>query len=268
MKVLQFGATGPDVRALQEALNDRALNRGLPRIAEDGEYGRSTEAAAKRMARMLGALEATIARPGTSVGEQRIIRWPSSRTPAQYARAAGRRRAADRATAAGPAAALKWARQWIGKTEDPPGSNKAPWGLTSWQQAFGSWLVGQAWCGTFVGTALKNAGVVGVSSRVAAVLLILDDAIHGRNGMKAVLYRRSAGMGDVSFGRPGDLLGLFGESTHVAMVEKRVVGGYQTIEGNTSPGNAGSQANGGGCQRRIRPDSAVVYVVRPNYPEG
>jgi hypothetical protein len=99
-------------------------------------------------------------------------------------------------------------------------------------------------------------------------VLILDDAIHGRNGMKAVLYRRSAGMGDVSFGRPGDLLGLFGESTHVAMVERRVVGGYQTIEGNTSPGNAGSQANGGGCFRRLRPDSAVVYVVRPNYPEG
>jgi hypothetical protein len=264
MQTLKLGSTGPDVRALQAAINARAAARGLPAIDVDGEYGAETEAAAKRLARALGALEATIAKPGTSIGEQRIIRWPTSRTPAQYARAAGRRRA----TPAGAQAALRWARLWIGKTEQPPGSNKAPWGLTAWQQALGSWLIGQAWCGTFVGTALKHAGVNGVTARVAGVILILDDALNHRNGMRSVLYRRSTRHGDVSFGRPGDLLGLFGERTHVGMIEKRIPGGYQTVEGNTSPGAGGSQSNGGGCFRRTRPDSAVVYIVRPAYPEA
>ncbi len=167
----------------------------------------------------------------------------------------------------GPQRALKWARQWVGKTEHPAGSNRAPWGLTDWQQSLGSWLVGAAWCGTFVGTALKNAGVKGITSRVAGVVLILDDAMHGRNGMKSVLYRRSTGMGDVSFGRPGDLVGLFGESTHVGIIEKNAPGAFICLEGNTSPGAGGSQSNGGGCFRRTRPHSAVAYVVRPAYPE-
>ncbi len=266
MQTLKPGSTGPDVRALQVALNQRSRLRGLPLIDVDGEYGAETDAAAKRAARALGALEATIAKPGTSVGEQRIIRWPLSRTPAQYARARGRARAADPAT--GPQAALKWAREWVGKTEQPPGSNKAPWGLTAWQHAIGPWLVGQAWCGTFVGTALTHAGVTGVTSRVAAVILILDDALHSRNAMKSVVYRRKTGHGSVTAGKPGDLVGLFGESTHVGMIEKRVPGGWQTIEGNTSPGNSGSQSNGGGCFRRTRPDAAVVYIVRPAYPEA
>lgn len=179
-----------------------------------------------------------------------------------------RRNAQLNPPAVGAQKALQWARKWVGMTEHPAGSNKAPWGLTAWQSELGSWLVGQAWCGTFVGTALKNAGVQGVTSRVAAVVLILDDALNHRNGMKAVLYRRSTRHGDVSFGRPGDLVGLFGESTHVGMIEKRVPGGFVCLEGNTSPGNSGSQSNGGGCFRRTRPDSAVVYIVRPAYPEN
>jgi hypothetical protein len=58
---------------------------------------------------------------------------------------------------------------------------------------------------------------------------------------------------------------LFGTSTHVGLIEKRVPSGYQTIEGNTSPGNAGSQSNGGGCFRRVRPYSSVVACCRPRY---
>ncbi len=100
MQTLKPGSAGPDVRALQAALNDRARPRGLPLVTVDGTYDTATMKSAERVARALGALEATIAKPGTSVGEQRIIRWPASRTPAQYARAAGRRRAARRAVAA------------------------------------------------------------------------------------------------------------------------------------------------------------------------
>ncbi len=99
MQTLKPGSAGPDVRALQAALNDRARPRGLPVVAVNGAYDSTTAKSAERDARALGALEATIAKPGTSVGEQRIIRWPASRSPAQYARAAGRRRAARAAVA-------------------------------------------------------------------------------------------------------------------------------------------------------------------------
>lgn len=270
MVPLRAGSRRPAVALLQRAINDRGKTRGWPPLAIDGELGPLTRNAAERACRELGALEATltVARVArvVTVGMQRMIRWPDRRTAAQLARAK-QRAARTAATSRGPDAALRWARQWVGRTEQPPGSNKAPWGLTAWQQHLGAWLVGQAWCGVFVGTALTHAGVR-VTSRVAAVLLILDDAQHGRNGFKRVVYRRSTGTGSVSAGQPGDAIGLFGESTHVALIEKRVPGGYQTIEGNTSAGNAGSQSNGGGCFRRTRPDSAVVYIARPDYPGG
>lgn len=176
-----------------------------------------------------------------------------------------RKRQLANRSSTGPHVALRWARDYVGNTESPPGSNKGEWGLTNWQRTLGEWLVGQPWCGTFVGTALIRAGVKGINSRVAAVVLILEDAMNGRNGFRSVVYRRQTGHGAVSKGRLGDLVGLYGESTHVAMIEKRVPGGYATVEGNTSPGASGSQANGGGVYRRIRPDSAVVYIVRPDW---
>ncbi len=199
----------------------------------------------------------------TTVEAARIHKWEKRIDEAE--RMIAKRNAQLHPPLVGPQKALAFLRGYVGKTEQPPGSNRAPWGLTDWQSALGSWLVGQAWCGTACGTALINAGVQGITSRVAAVVLILDDAINSRNGMRCVIYRRKTGQGSIASARPGDLVGLFGESTHVAMVEKRVPGGLQTLEGNTSPGNGGSQAAGGGVWRRTRPDSAVVYVVRPDW---
>lgn len=83
--------------------------------------------------------------------------------------------------------------------------------------------------------------------------------------MKNVVYRRRTGTGSVTAGQPGDLVGLFGEGTHVGMIVKRIAGGYENAEGNTGSGSAGSQSNGGMLARRQRPDSAVVYIVRPRY---
>lgn len=265
MVPLKVGSKRTAVLLLQRGYNERAAQRpGWDRLEEDGELGPRTFEAVLMASEALGALAATLAtarRTKTvSVGLQRMVRWPERRSKAQLKRALLRGKEPE----AGPEAALAWARRWIGKTEDPPGSNRAGWGLTEWQRALGSWLVGQPWCGIFAGTALKNAGVR-ITSRVAAVSLILDDALNGRNGFDRVIFRRRTGAGSVGAGRPGDLVGLFGESTHVGTIEKRVPGGYQTIEGNTSSGSSGSQSNGGGCFRRTRPDSAVVYIVRPKW---
>lgn len=156
-------------------------------------------------------------------------------------------------------ATLTEARKWIGKTESPYGSNKAPWGLMAWQSALGSWLVGQAWCGTFVYHCLTVGGKVeGLTYRCAAVRFIEEDARAGRNGWKKTVPIKDA--------LPGDAVTFFG-GAHVGIVEvNHYAQGYlTTIEGNTSAGNSGSQSNGGGCFRRTRPLSAVHVVCRPRY---
>lgn len=52
------------------------------------------------------------------------------------------------------------------------------------------------------------------------------------------------------------------------LIEKRVPGRYICVGGNTSDRSGGSQSNGGMVARNVRPDSAVVYIVRPQYPEA
>ncbi len=201
----------------------------------------------------------------TKAEAARIHRWEKRIDEAK--RMITRREAQLNPPLVGVQKALAFLRGYIGKTEHPPGSNKAPWGLTAWQSSLGLWLVGQAWCGVTIGTAMIRAGVEGVTSRCAAVVLNLDDAINRRNGWASVVYRRKTGQGSLANAKPGDVVGLFGESTHTGMIEKRVPGAFVCLEGNTSPGNSGSQSAGGGLFRRTRPDAAVVYVIRPRYPE-
>lgn len=247
------------VRKKQKGLDVKRLQKELGVIA-DGEYGPITAGAAKDKARSLGVLSSTL-RLGVTVGVQNLILGNTHQSKSQKRRA--KKRAAK---AVGPAAAVKWASRWVGKTESPYGSNTAPWGLTSWQRAFGSWLVGAAWCGVFVGTALKNAGVKGINSRVASVALIIEDAIAGRNGWARVIYRRSTRAGSVTAGQRGDAVGLFSENTHVELIDHPVPGGYATIGGNTSPApGSGSESNGGGVYRRFRSYSDVAYIARPRY---
>jgi CHAP domain-containing protein len=72
--------------------------------------------------------------------------------------------------------------------------------------------------------------------------------------------------------QPGDLVGYHfaGEAAgidHVGIVESvdTIHGTITSIEGNTSSGVAGSQSNGGGVYRRVRPFSQVVGFGRPPY---
>jgi len=157
----------------------------------------------------------------------------------------------------GPEAALAEARKFLGKTESPYGSNLAPWGLSKWIYDRLGIRTGVAWCGISLGHWLEVAGVKGLTAHVASVYYIYSDAKAGINGFSHLVGTRD--------GQPGDAVGLFSLSTHVEIIEKRVPGGYQTIGGNTSSGNSGSQSNGGGVYRRIRPYSNVVYVARPKY---
>ena len=152
--------------------------------------------------------------------------------------------------------AIQWARKQEGTVENPPSSNRGP-GITEWQLDFGTWLVGQPWCGVFVGQALKRGGVP-VTSRVASVALIEEDAKMDRNGFKAWYGPEN--------GQRGDAAVIGGHGVHVELIRQRVPGGYMTTGGNTSSGTYGSQDNGGGVWPRFRSFSEVHGVARPDYP--
>ena len=88
-------------------------------------------------------------------------------------------------------------------------------------------------------------------------------------------YRASKG-GRIpkSQAQPGDVL-VFdwnfrtASTNHVGILEKRLSGDrFQTIEGNTSVSNVGSQDSGGRVARRIRKHSQVRYVIRPDWSKA
>ena len=72
--------------------------------------------------------------------------------------------------------------------------------------------------------------------------------------------------------RPGDVLiydfpGTAYKTDHCGICES-VSGQYVTaIEGNTSSGISGSQANGDGVYRKLRPKAHIVGAYRPDYEE-
>ena len=162
--------------------------------------------------------------------------------------------------------ALRWLSSHRGITEQPAGSNRDSRadGITAAQKRLGAWLVGLPWCGVWAGNALLAAGVKGVTYRLASVAYIEDDARAGRapfaawvapGGYKQILR--------------GDLVVLFGRGVHVETVRSfRKINGVVycvTDGGNTSSGDGGSQSNGGGSYKRVRPLSQVHGFARVDY---
>lgn len=169
--------------------------------------------------------------------------------------------------------ALRWLTKHRGLTEIPPGSNtdNRRDGIRAAQVRCangGSWLVGQPWCGTWCWNALHAAGVRGLTSRLASVALIEDDARAGRGCF--VRWVTRADRRWYRKVRRGDLVVLFGRGVHVEVVRSvwtRRAGFVITDGGNTSPeGAAGSQSNGGGSYRRRRPLSQIHGFAVVDYP--
>lgn len=154
---------------------------------------------------------------------------------------------------------LKHAATFIGETEQPPGSNQGP-NISRWQIMFLG-FDGVPWCGTFCGAMLRWAGVAGVNSRIASVALIEDDARAGRTPF-------ASWSGSAKGATPGDLAVIGGRGVHVELIETvHADGSVTTIGGNTSPGQSGSQANGGGVWRRERSVAAIHGVAHVRFPK-
>lgn len=163
----------------------------------------------------------------------------------------------------------RWLSKHRGLTEDPPNSN---WdhrqdGIAAAVRRCG-FTFPVPWCGCWAYNALDAAGVQGVSIRQASVALIEDDARHGkapfRDWVDRSEWRRVL---------RGDLVVLFGRGVHVETVRgfHRTRSGVVfavTDGGNTSSGPGGSQSNGGGAFRRVRPLADVWGFARVDYPGG
>lgn len=87
---LKPGDSGPDVRALQLALNQRAETRFYPPLVADSAVGPATMRAFRALGWALGLSEAELAAPEISVAAQGVFKDPASRSQDEIARAAAR----------------------------------------------------------------------------------------------------------------------------------------------------------------------------------
>lgn len=118
---------------------------------------------------------------------------------------------------------------------------------------------GVPFCAMFVSWVLAKAGVKCEGFPAASCGVALRAAT-----------KAGAVIADKRQARPGDIVifdwpTVAGGNDHTGIVELNRGGYIQTIEGNTSPGSAGSQGNGGGVYRRTRDWSVVQAIIRPAY---
>jgi hypothetical protein len=239
--------TGADVTGFQRDLNTRLDAWHVPhQVDVDGDYGLDTRDTAKSVLYGLGVDASASSFDGVSPTDRSKVRHGfDALTPDEQQlnkqRAEWRKRYAERFGGGAVGVALKYARDHIGVTEDPPGSNRGPQ-IDVWERACR--VLGAPWCGCFVNACLHEAGFPNTS------WLRFCPSIEGnaRGGGFGWTWHQS---GDA---RPGDLA-LYGTSiaSHVGIVEETADGvDTSTIEGNTSTGPGGSQSNGGIVARRHR----------------
>ena len=153
--------------------------------------------------------------------------------------------------------AVQWAQSKVGITERPPGSNGNPANISKWQARFGFGRC--AWCGIYVGNALLAGGVKGVTSRIASVAAIEDDARARRGPF-------SGWSPSVRGALRGDLVVIGGRGQHVELLKRPHADGSATcLGGNTSFGPGGSQSNGGAVAERHRSAAEIHGVAHVRF---
>lgn len=118
-------------------------------------------------------------------------------------------------------------------------------------------LQGASWCGGYVSWVYKHAG---------HPLPAIDRPYGFIYCPDAVIYAKQHGLWDTSgHYHPGDIIFYdwtgHGVAEHTGIVVSDDGTSIHTIEGNTSAGDAGSQANGGGVYARVRAHGATVMGV-------
>lgn len=262
MGVSSKSKTHDIIKRFQRNLNKLAGKYYLQNVTVDGQYGVETRELYRRVGYYLGLSQGIIDKGATPYA-RRIIANPSLRNPVQRARSAKRVKNINTAEKR-RLATVKWAKDQIGRHEDPNRPNRGVY-VDRWQKDFGRWMLGQPWCGAFVGYALRHAGQVNVPDGIVYTPNILAWAKNGSNGFKkGVLSYGQARAGDLAlFKFPGVSSNTV---DHVGIVVGRLKDDtVVTVEGNTSRGDGGSQDNGGGVYMRTRPREQFVGFARPRW---
>lgn len=142
---------------------------------------------------------------------------------------------------------LRKAASYIGYTER--GNN-----ITQFWERQNPSFQGGAWCAAFVVDCLEQCGNT-LLKTVPLPYYTPSMEQWARNTGRWIESRN---------GTPGDVL-IFGNdlAVHTGFLEKQISATHvQTIEGNTSNGSGGSQTNGGGVYRRIRPRSWIRGCIK------
>jgi len=253
---------GPDVRALQQAVNRELDHRklGWRKIQADGEFGRMTLHACEFLGWVLG-LPSRYFRvkggggPMVSEVAQRALRDPAARTRRDRIRERARKRKVANLRhdhRHGPRAATELIRKLAKEGVHETGStNTGEWvdRLTGY---FGLHAV--PWCGCLAGYAAKVAGGSTATTWFPYGPSIMADAKAGRNGVREVAFDQI---------EEGDVLVLWGGAHVVTAAAKPVGELIETGEGNTSPNDGDSQADGGCVAMKHRSRSDVSCVARP-----
>jgi hypothetical protein len=247
---------GDDIHTFQRTINQQFRTWKVNnQIDEDGEYGSMTREATVQVVYGLGISRGELEH-GVTPAVRIKIRNRDHRTQLELQREQERadwvRRFRRRFDGHGPKAAIAYARKHVGLTEIGQ-SNRGPL-IDRWER-FCS-VIGAPWCGCFCNACLMAAGFP------AQPFLRFCPWIEGR----AKSGEGGWSWHSMSQARPGDLI-LYGAGTaeHVGLY----VGSGVTIEGNTSSGTGGSQANGGGVYVRRRnfsnPGFPARGAARPPY---
>jgi len=268
LRLTQPFMEGEDVKAVQRHLG----------LTADGEYGPATGSEVAAWKYRMGAPREAV-NTGMGVEAQQVMmRGPDERLPADWAARRLTRMAIGFKPGWGmtkpppynPRNAMLTMQYWAagGLKELPPGSNVVP-ALQDIgrEREADAWRMGYAWCayaaflaGLVHKGATATAGLVDQKFNALYTVDILQRAQNAQFGMRIV------GQSQV---QPGDLV-LFNfeggdpRTDHIGRVVKPPAnsGLLESVEGNTSSDNGGSQSNGGGMYVRHRPTSIVRAYVR------
>lgn len=140
------------------------------------------------------------------------------------------------------------------------GSKYGRWYATIGGSYFGT--NGVPYCAMFVSWVFNQVGQSLPGLPTAACGTIRNAT---KNTKYHVTNKKDAKAGDIVLFNWDGNLSVNNVSDHVGIVEKNCGSYIQTIEGNTSSGNSGSQSNGGGVYRRTRNWNVVQMIIRPEY---
>jgi hypothetical protein len=165
-----------------------------------------------------------------------------------------------KAAEASGAKALAYLGGYVGKTEQPAGSNDAPF-LALWRSKLPTlaWMKGQPWCGFACIAAWQFGAGVRLPDGVVFTPNIVAWTNRGEHFEKVAPWNARAG-DLVVFNFPGGST----MADHVGLARGPSRDGViPTREGNTSSSDSGSQSNGGGVFDRSRPVELIAVVARP-----